>query len=84
MSEYYGKLDAVAQSRYFKKLKLLDLEEKNDLSYCSYTTKGVHVHIINLLGRKTDLHDRLLRSCMHNSTVHYLIYIVHCRFLNVV
>ena len=36
---------AVAQRRYLEKLKLLDLEEKDDLSYCSYTTKGVHVHI---------------------------------------
>ena len=51
MSEYYGKLDAVAQSRYLEKLKLLDLEEKDDLSYCSYTTKGVHMHVKNLLGR---------------------------------
>ena len=34
MSEYYRNLDAVAQSRYLVKLKLLDLEEKDDLSYC--------------------------------------------------
>ena len=37
MSKYCRKLDAVAQSRY---LKLLDPEEKDDLSY---TTKDVHV-----------------------------------------
>ena len=43
MNEYYRKLDAVAQSRYLEKLKLLDPEEKDDLSYCSYTTKVVHV-----------------------------------------
>ena len=30
MSEYYRKLDAVAQSRYLEKLKLLGLEEKDD------------------------------------------------------
>ena len=29
-SEYYRKLDAVAQSRYLEKLKLLGLEEKDD------------------------------------------------------
>ena len=29
MSEYYRKLDAVAQSRYLEKLKLLRLEEKD-------------------------------------------------------
>ena len=51
MSEYYRKLDAVAQSRYLEKLKLLDPEEKDDLGYCSYTTKVVHVHIKNLVGR---------------------------------
>ena len=45
MSEYYRKLDAVVQGRY---LKLLDPEEKDDLSY---TTKDVHVHIINLARR---------------------------------
>ena len=49
MSEYYGKLDAVTQSRYLEKLKLLDLEEKDDLSYCSYFART-----------KPDLHDRLL------------------------
>ena len=49
MSEYYRKLDAVVQSRYLEKLKLPDPEEKDDLSYCSYTTKGVHVHIKNLV-----------------------------------
>ena len=42
MSEYYRKLDAAVQSRYLEKLKLLDLKEKADLSYCSYTTKDVH------------------------------------------
>ena len=51
MSEYYRKLDAVAQNRYLEKLKLLGLEAKDNLSYCSYTTKGVHVHIKNLVGR---------------------------------
>ena len=30
MTEYYRKLDAVAQSRYLEKLKLLGLEEKDD------------------------------------------------------
>ena len=30
MSEYYRKLDAVVQSRYLEKLKLLGLEEKDD------------------------------------------------------
>ena len=40
MSEYCRKLDAVAQSKYLEKLKLLDPEEKDDLSYCSYTRGG--------------------------------------------
>ena len=30
MTEYYRELDAVAQSRYLEKLKLLGLEEKDD------------------------------------------------------
>ena len=30
MTEYYRMLDAVAQSRYLEKLKLLGLEEKDD------------------------------------------------------
>ena len=30
MTEYYRKLDAVAQSRYLENLKLLGLEEKDD------------------------------------------------------
>ena len=30
MSEYYIKSDAVAQSRYLEKLKLLGLEDKDD------------------------------------------------------
>ena len=30
MTEYYRKLDTVAQSRYLEKLKLLGLEEKDD------------------------------------------------------
>ena len=38
----------VAQSRYLEELKLLDPEEKDDLSY---STKDVHVHIKNLVGR---------------------------------
>ena len=40
MSEYYRKLDAVAQSRYLEKLKLLDLEEKDDLSYVAIRLKA--------------------------------------------
>ena len=51
MSEYYRKLDAVVQSKYLEKLKLLDPVKKDDLSYCSYTTKDVHVHMKNLVGR---------------------------------
>ena len=30
MTEYYRKLDAIAQSRYLENLKLLALEEKDD------------------------------------------------------
>ena len=39
MSEYYRKLDAVVQSRYLVKLKLPDLEEKDDLSYVAIRLK---------------------------------------------
>ena len=38
MSEYYRKLDAVAQSRYSGKLKLLGLEEKDDPYEASNST----------------------------------------------
>ena len=62
MSEYYRKLDAVAQSRYLEKPKLLGLEEKDD----PYETSNSYYFI-------NDLHDRLLRPCTHNSAVHYLI-----------
>ena len=61
MSEYYRKLDAVAQSRYLEKLKLLRLEEKDP-----YEASNSYNFI-------DDLHDRLPRPCTYNSTAHYLI-----------
>ena len=51
-------------------LKLLDPEEKDDLSYYSYTTKGVHVHIKNLVGRNCPI-CMTLATILY--TVHYLI-----------
>ena len=53
---------AVVQSRYLEKLKLLGLEEKDDPYEASNSYKFID-----------DLHDRLLRPCTHNSTVHHLI-----------
>ena len=41
MTEYYSKLDAVAQSRYLEKLKLLGLEEKDDPYEASNSCKFI-------------------------------------------
>ena len=62
MSEYYRKLDAVVQSSYLEKLKLLGLEEKDDPYKASNSYNFID-----------DPYDRLLRPCTHNSVVHYLI-----------
>ena len=56
MSEYYRKLDAVAQTRYLEKLQLFGLEEKDDPYEASNS------YFID------DLYDCLLRPCTYNST----------------
>ena len=42
MTEYYRKLDAVAQSRYLEKLKLFGLEEKDDPHKTSNSCNFIH------------------------------------------
>ena len=47
MTEYYRKLDAVAQSRYLEKLKLLGLEEKDD----PYEASSFALNIVCILSK---------------------------------
>ena len=42
MTEYYRKLDAVAQSRYLENIKLLGLEEKDDPCEASNSCNFIH------------------------------------------